>query len=122
MQSIIFLYPIATKKCNIFYTINNQKPDPFQKYGEKYTYKYKAPFTLTPGNVTIKALAMSKDGSNHSAVVTKLFFVYRGEEVAVPNEEKEVIVYIMHLHLVIVLTRWYILFSHFLRVRVTSYL
>ncbi len=82
---------IETKKCNIFYTLNNKKPDPFQKYGERYTYKYKLPFTLAPGNVTIKAIAITRDGTKQSLAVTKVFVVYEGEEMySLENNTKEV--------------------------------
>lgn len=74
------LMSLETKKCSIFYTLNSKAPNPFQKYGEKSTYKYKVPFTLAPGNVTIKAMAMTSDGSSQSSTVTKVFLVYEGEE------------------------------------------
>ena len=64
----------------IFYTLNGSKPDPFQSFGKKFTFKYEKPFRLATGKVTVKALAMLEDGSRLSLVVTRTFVVHEAEE------------------------------------------
>ena len=76
---MLFLYS-ESEGCDVFYTINNKKPDPFQEYGEKYTYKFKRTFTLSPGKIIIKAMAMISDGSKQSSVVTRTFNVYEARQ------------------------------------------
>ena len=44
----------------IYYTVNGTKPDPFQKLGEKFTYRYYKPFILGAGKRTVKAMATSR--------------------------------------------------------------
>lgn len=44
----------------IYYTVNGTKPDPFQKIGDKFTYRYYKPFVLGPGKRTVKAMATSR--------------------------------------------------------------
>ncbi|KAM4692876.1 double zinc ribbon and ankyrin repeat-containing protein 1 [Discoglossus pictus] len=60
----------------IYYTLDGSKPDLFKKvgYGENATLKYRGPFTLPEGKVTVKALAVTRDG-RESGTVTKVFFV-----------------------------------------------
>ena len=84
----------------VFYTLNNKRPDPFQVYGEKYTYKFDHPFTLAPGKVTIKAMAMSQDCSKQSSVVTRTFVVHEGGERVESdtwNEQVMIIMFIYHI-------------------------
>ena len=46
----------------IFYTLNGEKPAPFQTIGPaaKATFMYQEPFTLPGGKHTIKAVAISE--------------------------------------------------------------
>ncbi|XP_019864273.1 PREDICTED: double zinc ribbon and ankyrin repeat-containing protein 1-like isoform X1 [Amphimedon queenslandica] len=60
---------------SLFYTLNNERPNPFQVFGEKFTRKFEYPFTLSPGKKTIKVMAMTADKSKESSVVTRTFFV-----------------------------------------------
>ncbi|KAL8586295.1 hypothetical protein ACOMHN_058675 [Nucella lapillus] len=64
-----------TKDTKVFYTTNGSKPDPFQRFGDKCTLQYRAPFTLAAGKQTVKAVAVTRDGERESAVVTKTFEV-----------------------------------------------
>lgn len=66
---------IATKGAAVFYTLNGSRPDPFQRLGRSDTFAYTSPFTLPPGRVVIKALAVSQDRLHLSGVVTKEFLV-----------------------------------------------
>ncbi|XP_053315833.1 double zinc ribbon and ankyrin repeat-containing protein 1 [Spea bombifrons] len=60
----------------IYYTLDGSKPDVLRKVGfrENTTLKYRGPFTLPDGKITLKALAVSKDG-RESGTVTKVFIV-----------------------------------------------
>uniref|UniRef100_A0A8C5MIU1 Double zinc ribbon and ankyrin repeat-containing protein 1 n=1 Tax=Leptobrachium leishanense TaxID=445787 RepID=A0A8C5MIU1_9ANUR len=60
----------------IFYTLDGSKPDLLKKigFGENTTLKYKGPFTLPDGKITVKALAATRDG-RESGTVTKVFIV-----------------------------------------------
>ncbi|EDV24070.1 uncharacterized protein TRIADDRAFT_57182 [Trichoplax adhaerens] len=71
------LIEIATTRADIqiFYTIDGNKPDPFRKIGTNNTYIYKKPFQLPAGKRSIKAVAVSSDGTRQSNVVTKTFNV-----------------------------------------------
>ncbi|KAK7477462.1 hypothetical protein BaRGS_00031286 [Batillaria attramentaria] len=64
-----------TKDAVIYYTINGTKPDPFQKFGDRCTMRYRGPFTLPAGKQTVKAIGVVGDGERQSAVVTKTFEV-----------------------------------------------
>ncbi|XP_074645402.1 double zinc ribbon and ankyrin repeat-containing protein 1-like isoform X2 [Tubulanus polymorphus] len=65
-----------TPGAQIHFTINGSKPDPFQPLGsERYTLKYREPIILPHGRVTVKAIAVSKDGVRESHVVSKTFDV-----------------------------------------------
>ena len=77
----------TTKSCLLFYTINGTKPDPFKKIGDKTTYQYTKPITLSAGKRTLKAMAVLKDGSRESNVNTKIFQV--SEAVEEEKEERE---------------------------------
>lgn len=68
----------------IYYTTNGTKPEPFQpKTTTGYcTLRYRNPITLPHGRVTLKALAVAKDGVRESNVVSKTFDVE-----CVPAEE-----------------------------------
>ncbi|MEO0687305.1 MAG: chitobiase/beta-hexosaminidase C-terminal domain-containing protein, partial [Cyanobacteria bacterium J06649_11] len=74
----------TTKNCLLFYTLNGTKPDPFKKIGDKTTYQYTKPITLSAGKRTLKAIAVLKDGSRESNINTKIFQVSNAIE-----EEKE---------------------------------
>ncbi len=43
--------------------INGQKPDPFQRLGERYTLHYKGPILLGIGKRIIKAIAIDRCGA-----------------------------------------------------------
>uniref|UniRef100_A0A803KLS0 Double zinc ribbon and ankyrin repeat-containing protein 1 n=1 Tax=Xenopus tropicalis TaxID=8364 RepID=A0A803KLS0_XENTR len=60
----------------IYYTLDGSKPELYKKvgFGEKNTLKYKGPFMLPDGKITVKALAVSRDG-RESGTVTKVFIV-----------------------------------------------
>lgn len=66
-----------TPGVEIYYTINGARPEPFQALGssDKSTFRYKEPFTLPEGKITLKALATSRDGVRESFVNTKSFEV-----------------------------------------------
>lgn len=64
----------------VFYTLEGSRPAPFQKLGRSHTHTYRAPFTLSAGKVTIKALAMSQDGSKQSSCVTRTFTVLQATD------------------------------------------
>ncbi|XP_063958666.1 double zinc ribbon and ankyrin repeat-containing protein 1-like [Lytechinus pictus] len=65
----------TTPDTDIFYTIDGTKPDPFQTIGQRTTFMYQRPFRLTEGKRTVKALAMARDQTRESFVVSKTFFV-----------------------------------------------
>eukprot|EP00057_Strongylocentrotus_purpuratus_P028225 XP_011682699.1 PREDICTED: double zinc ribbon and ankyrin repeat-containing protein 1 [Strongylocentrotus purpuratus] len=65
----------STPDIDIFYTIDGTKPDPFQTIGQRTTFMYQRPFRLTEGRRTVKALAMARDQTRESFVVSKTFFV-----------------------------------------------
>lgn len=54
-----FCFP-ETNGATIYYTINGNKPEPFQHIGPaaKSTMKYREPFRLPPGKRTVKAVAI----------------------------------------------------------------
>ncbi|XP_062503226.1 double zinc ribbon and ankyrin repeat-containing protein 1-like isoform X2 [Corticium candelabrum] len=68
-----------TNGANIYYTVNGQKPDPFQKLGERHTDVYERPFTLIEGKQTVKAMALLSNPVRASSVVTKTFRVTAAE-------------------------------------------
>uniref|UniRef100_A0A8D0EFK4 Uncharacterized protein n=1 Tax=Salvator merianae TaxID=96440 RepID=A0A8D0EFK4_SALMN len=78
----------GTLDVTIYYTTDGNKPQPFKRLGYENhnTWIYKEPITLPGGKITIKALAVTKDG-RESTVVTKAFVV---EKVAVdiPDEDE----------------------------------
>ncbi|CAH2253218.1 double zinc ribbon and ankyrin repeat-containing 1 isoform X1 [Pelobates cultripes] len=65
-----------SRDVTIFYTLDGSKPDLYKKvgFGENATLKYKGPFTLPDGKITVKALAATRDG-RESGTVTKIFMV-----------------------------------------------
>ncbi|KAM9317195.1 double zinc ribbon and ankyrin repeat-containing protein 1 [Gastrophryne carolinensis] len=65
-----------TPDVSIFYTLDGSKPDLQRKvgYAENTTLKYRGPFTLPDGKITVKAVAVRRDG-RESGVVTKVFIV-----------------------------------------------
>nr|XP_054758068.1 double zinc ribbon and ankyrin repeat-containing protein 1-like [Lytechinus pictus] len=65
----------TTPDTDIFYTIDGTKPNPFQTIGQRTTFMYQRPFRLTEGKRTVKALAMARDQTRESFVVSKTFFV-----------------------------------------------
>ncbi|XP_076464677.1 double zinc ribbon and ankyrin repeat-containing protein 1-like [Babylonia areolata] len=74
-----------TKDARIYYTINGTRPDPYQKFGDKCTFLYRAPFTLPAGKRTVKAFAIAgTEGERQSPVVTKTFEVQYSPPPEVP--------------------------------------
>ncbi|XP_030052103.1 double zinc ribbon and ankyrin repeat-containing protein 1 isoform X2 [Microcaecilia unicolor] len=65
-----------TPEVSIYYTLDGSKPDPLKRVGyrENNTFKYKRPFTLPDGKITVRALAVTRDG-RESGIVTKVFLV-----------------------------------------------
>ncbi|XP_075059914.1 double zinc ribbon and ankyrin repeat-containing protein 1 [Mixophyes fleayi] len=61
---------------SIFYTLDGNKPELFKKVGhtENTTLKYRGPFRLPDGKITVKAVAVTRDG-RESGTVTKVFIV-----------------------------------------------
>jgi len=53
---------VDTANAAIYYTLNGEKPAPFQTIGPaaKATFMYHEPFTLPGGKQTIKAVAVSE--------------------------------------------------------------
>jgi hypothetical protein len=78
-----------TPGAEIYYTVNGNKPDPFQKLGEKHTYVYERPFTLFEGKQTVRAIALLSNPVRESSVVTKTFRVTAVEGNESPNDENE---------------------------------
>ena len=100
----------------VFYTLNGRRPEPVQHHSRSHTFTYKTPFALNPGKVgttliiyqinilcllcvlllmgcaqvTIKALAWSKDGLKQSSVVTKTFVVHEATEASDESEDETV--------------------------------
>lgn len=71
---------IETPNAEVFFTIDGSKPDPFAALGaDRNTIKYTKPFKLREGKKVVKALAVSRDGTRLSHVVTKFFDVERHE-------------------------------------------
>lgn len=66
-----------TSGCKIYFTTDGTKPSPFKRKvaGQEVTFKYLAPFTLKQGKRTIKAIAVSRDGLQESAIITKTIIV-----------------------------------------------
>lgn len=65
-----------TPGAEIFFTIDGSKPDHFAAIGvDRNTMKYSKPFKLREGKITVKALAVSRDGTRESHIVTKCFEV-----------------------------------------------
>lgn len=64
----------------MFFTIDGSKPDPFAALGaDRNTIKYTKPFKLREGKKVVKALAVSRDGTRQSHIVTKFFDVEKHE-------------------------------------------
>jgi RNA polymerase subunit RPABC4/transcription elongation factor Spt4 len=63
-----------SKDAVVYYTINGEKPEPFQKFGKKSTFKYLKPFSLPVGKRTVRTIAVNSHGQTSSAV-TKVFLV-----------------------------------------------
>ncbi|CAF5215550.1 unnamed protein product, partial [Rotaria magnacalcarata] len=70
-----------THDVDIYYTLDGSKPDAFITLtARRATIAYKKPFYIpreraSAGKVTIKAIAVSRDGIRESNVVTKVFDV-----------------------------------------------
>lgn len=69
---------VETQDSLLYYTLNGRQPDPYQSSAKKYTFLYKEPFTVFPGKVTLKAVAVSRDGTRQSFVVSRTFTVHQG--------------------------------------------
>ncbi|KAM4042473.1 double zinc ribbon and ankyrin repeat-containing protein 1 isoform 1-T2 [Anomaloglossus baeobatrachus] len=67
---------LDTPDVSIFYTLDGSRPDILKKnsHPENTTLKYRGPFTLRDGKITVKAVAVSRDG-RESGIVTKVFNV-----------------------------------------------
>lgn len=79
---------IENEDCVIYFTLNGKRPNPFQLYGDKYTYKFEEPFMLSPGKVTIKALAVKEeDELKQSSVITRTFTVHERESNGSSDDE-----------------------------------
>uniref|UniRef100_A0A8C7UDM6 Double zinc ribbon and ankyrin repeat-containing protein 1 n=1 Tax=Oncorhynchus mykiss TaxID=8022 RepID=A0A8C7UDM6_ONCMY len=65
-----------TQDVTIYYTLDGTKPEVTKRpgFGENNTLKYSGPIRLPEGKVSVKALAITRDG-RESAIVTKLFLV-----------------------------------------------
>ncbi|XP_063683542.1 double zinc ribbon and ankyrin repeat-containing protein 1-like isoform X2 [Bolinopsis microptera] len=72
-----------TPNTTIFYTINGEKPVPFDTKS-RWTYTYTGPFLLSAGKRTIKSVASYPDGRN-SNTVTKVYYIKESN----PVEELE---------------------------------
>nr|XP_033793335.1 double zinc ribbon and ankyrin repeat-containing protein 1 isoform X2 [Geotrypetes seraphini]XP_033793337.1 double zinc ribbon and ankyrin repeat-containing protein 1 isoform X2 [Geotrypetes seraphini] len=80
-----------TPEVSIYYTLDGSKPDPLKRlgYGENNTFRYKRPFTLPDGKITVRALAVTSDG-RESGIVTKVFFVaYKPPNIMSSDEDDE---------------------------------
>ncbi|XP_075719065.1 double zinc ribbon and ankyrin repeat-containing protein 1 isoform X2 [Rhinoderma darwinii] len=80
-----------TPDVSIFYTLDGSKPDFLKKSGhpENTTLKYRGPFTLPDGKITLKAVAVSRD-SRESGTVTKVFIVeYIPPEIDSSDEDND---------------------------------
>ncbi|XP_041418597.1 double zinc ribbon and ankyrin repeat-containing protein 1 isoform X2 [Xenopus laevis] len=75
----------------IYFTLDGSKPELYKKVGfrENNTLKYKGPFMLPDGKITVKALAVSRDG-RESGTVTKVFIVeYVQPEIDSSDEDND---------------------------------
>ncbi|XP_036400366.1 double zinc ribbon and ankyrin repeat-containing protein 1 [Megalops cyprinoides] len=65
-----------TQNVTVYYTLDGSKPEVVKRpgFGENSTLMYSGPIHLPEGKVSVKALAVARDG-RQSAVVTKLFLV-----------------------------------------------
>ncbi|XP_069463638.1 double zinc ribbon and ankyrin repeat-containing protein 1 [Ambystoma mexicanum] len=79
-----------TPDVTLYYTVDGSKPDLFRKagYGDNNTVKYKKPFTLPDGKITVKAMAVTRD-SRESGIVTKVFLVEYSPPLAVSIDEDD---------------------------------
>ncbi|KAG8549564.1 hypothetical protein GDO81_020824 [Engystomops pustulosus] len=80
-----------TPEVSIFYTLDGNKPDILKKssHPENTTLKYRGPFTLPEGKITLKAVAVSRDG-RESGTVTKVFIVeYVPPEIDSSDEDND---------------------------------
>ncbi|CAF4973160.1 unnamed protein product [Rotaria socialis] len=84
-----------TKEVDIYYSLDGSKPDPFTTLTtRRSTIQYRKPFHISKqiasaGKVTIKAIAVSKDGIRESVVVTKTFDVQSVDSEQSPADEHE---------------------------------
>ncbi|XP_069810323.1 double zinc ribbon and ankyrin repeat-containing protein 1 isoform X2 [Dendropsophus ebraccatus] len=80
-----------TPDVSIFYTLDGSKPDLLKKanHPENTTLKYRGPFRLPDGKITLKAVAVSRDG-RESGIVTKVFIVeYVPPEIDSSDEDND---------------------------------
>ncbi|XP_067115297.1 double zinc ribbon and ankyrin repeat-containing protein 1 [Osmerus mordax] len=80
-----------TLDVTIYYTLDGSKPEVVKRpgFGESSTLKYSKPICLPDGKVSVKAVAVTRDG-RESAVVTKLFLVeYVPPSEALSTDDKE---------------------------------
>ena len=79
-----------TPNAEIFFTIDGSKPDPFSALGaDRNTIKYTRPFKLREGKKTVKAVALSRDGTRQSHIVTKCFEVEKHEHGNEENQQQQ---------------------------------
>lgn len=71
----MYLNFIETPGVDIFFTVNGTKPDWNLKSRHNATYLYKSPFRLPGGKQTVKAMAVDRERTRESNVVTKQFEV-----------------------------------------------
>ncbi|XP_029450325.1 double zinc ribbon and ankyrin repeat-containing protein 1 isoform X2 [Rhinatrema bivittatum] len=79
-----------TPEVSIYYTLDSSKPDPLKRvgYGDNNTFRYKRPFTLPDGKITVRALAVTRDG-RESGIVTKVFLVAYEQPNTVSSDEDD---------------------------------
>lgn len=69
------LYPLTLAPHTTVTQLNGKKPEPFQKYGERFTLKYHRPILLDTGRRTIKAIALSRKVLNAAPSNVRTKFV-----------------------------------------------
>ena len=79
----------STPNVKIYYSINGVKPNPFERdFKKSSTFPYTAPFTLSVGKHTIKAVAITTDKQAQSGFVTKIFTVSEPQVNKTPDTDK----------------------------------